>query len=158
MLLAIEHDGQPLETDWPYLEVTPANPSAWLPPTPSPPSFTRKGNGIAASWETLAARIESGTPLVILLKLSKSFFRPKGGVVQAVAGDPPDPNRRHAVVAVGLGKAGPEDAILVRNSWGEKWGNAGYAWLTASFVKPRLYDMAVFEGCQDVPANTPGSA
>ena len=34
-------------------------------------------------------------------------------------------------------------ALLVRNSWGTRWGQDGYAWLTEAFLGPRLYGAAI---------------
>lgn len=48
---------------------------------------------------------------------------------------------RHAVVAIGHGIAG-DRAILIRNSWGVDWGVGGCAWLTESFLTPRLMRLA----------------
>lgn len=146
MFEALELDGQPIETDWPYLDDTPSDPSTWGPPTTLGVPFKRKGNSTAPSWETLTAHLVAHAPVVLLLQLSRSFYRPAQGVVAALANENPDPTRRHAVVAVGLGEINGEQAVLVRNSWGEKWGLAGHAWLTASFVKPRLFGIATLEG------------
>lgn len=54
----------------------------------------------------------------------------------------------HAVVAVGYDDAvvvknidgGPETkgALLIRNSWGEQWGDEGYGWLPYRYVEERL--------------------
>jgi hypothetical protein len=30
----------------------------------------------------------------------------------------------------------------VRNSWGAKWGKRGHAWLTETFIAPRIYAAA----------------
>jgi C1A family cysteine protease len=46
------------------------------------------------------------------------------------------------VVAVGYDDSrrirSDKGALLVRNSWGPDWGEAGYGWLPYSYVKRRL--------------------
>ena len=48
----------------------------------------------------------------------------------------------HAVVAIGyddgLRIRSDKGALLVRNSWGQGWGEAGYGWLPYSYVEQRL--------------------
>ena len=43
MLDALREDGQPVETDWPYLASLPSDPSAWLPPVQFGRRFSRCG-------------------------------------------------------------------------------------------------------------------
>jgi len=59
-----------------------------------------------------------------------------------VATEPPDPDRRHAVVAVGHGNNGVGRLVMIRNSWGPMWGIGGYAWLSEDYLAPRLYGLA----------------
>jgi C1A family cysteine protease len=72
------------------------------------------------------------------------------GIVSGVGGD--DPVRRHAVVAVGCGRARGEDAILIRNSWGASWGLEGHAWLPKSYLAPRITSLAILTEAADVSA------
>lgn len=39
----------------------------------------------------------------------------------------------HAVLAIGYDDT--REALLIRNSWGEQWGNKGYAWLPYKYVE-----------------------
>jgi len=154
-LIALRKDGQPPEEAWPYLPVTPPDPSTWLPPSPIGALFGRDG---AAGTEEIAqviAHVEAGTPVILLILLSDSFYRPDGSAVVSQANDElPDPNRRHAVIAVGTGQVAGEKVVLIRNSWGPKWGEGGYGWLTEKFLGPRLYATAILKGDVDVSANS----
>ena len=44
----------------------------------------------------------------------------------------------HAVLAVGYEKRRNEGYLRIRNSWGEDWGDAGYAWLPFGYVTRQL--------------------
>ena len=59
--------------------------------------------------------LNQGQPVIILLTLSRAFFRPAAhGVIHPATGEAPEPERRHAVVAVGYGKVDGHRTILVR--------------------------------------------
>lgn len=149
MLDALSQDGQPIEAAWPYLPRTPPV-TAWQPPAFTSEAFRRCGSGAAADCDRLVETLDEGRPVLLLLTLSRSFFGPIGGVVQVANDEQPDPNLRHAVLAVGHGSIDGVSAILVRNSWGVKWGEAGHAWLSADFVVARLFGMALLEEDEDV--------
>ena len=42
--------------------------------------------------------------------------------------------------------------VLVRNSWGEAWGQSGQAWLSEMFLKPRVFRLAILTENVDVSA------
>ena len=76
---------------------------------------------------------------MVLMTLSRSFYNPpKGGIIKPQPGEQPILAMRHAVVAIGHGVIGGDRVILIRNSWGVDWGVGGCAWLTESFLTPRL--------------------
>lgn len=139
MMEALKEDGQPLETGWPYLAATPADVSQWVPPSTAAPVFQRASEFQAGTIDAIVAELGKGRPVVTLMRLSRSFFRvPPDGVVDEEPGERPDLNMRHAVVAVGHGEARGQQVILVRNSWGGRWGINGYGWITAKFLRPRV--------------------
>ncbi|AZV18112.1 C1 family peptidase [Mesorhizobium sp. M7A.F.Ce.TU.012.03.2.1] len=140
ILGALKKAGQPEEDWWPYLPKSPEDENTWHPPGNSIPLYGRNGRGIAASIADVIGLIDKGTPLVLLMSLSRSFFRPTGeGVVTPAIGEQPEPERRHAVIAVAHGFVDNKRSVLVRNSWGQRWGVSGYAWLTEDFLAPRLW-------------------
>lgn len=155
MLEAIRHDGQPEEPGWPYLSTTPTNMASWMPPKEVGDLFGRNGTTSAHTTSQVIHELTLGRPVIILLMLSPSFFRPSNlGVIDPAPGEQPEPGQRHAVVAVGHGSVNGRIAILVRNSWGPMWGDAGYGWLTEQFFIPRIFAAATLLEETNVFANS----
>lgn len=103
----------------------------------------------------MIARLDEGRPVILMMTLSRSFYGPDpDGVVRPVRDERPDPALRHAVLAIGHGAVDDEPAVLIRNSWGGTWGHDGHAWLTAGFVSPRLFGMALLDEDDDVPSRS----
>ena len=144
MLDALREDGQPAETDWPYLASLPSDLCAWSPPAQIGPRFRRRGARRGAEFKEVIEILDEGSPALILMTLSDSFYLPRaGGIVVTPPSENVDPTRRHAVVAVGYGLTDGDCAILIRNSWGSGWGLDGYAWLPRPYLEPRLLHLAV---------------
>lgn len=144
MLDALREDGQPKESGWPYLAATPADVASWAPPAEVGQLFRRAGERSGPSLDQLVLELEQGRPVIVLLTLSRSFYSPAAwAVVDPANGEAPETERRHAVVAVGHGTVDAQRAILVRNSWGPRWGEAGHAWLTERFLGPRIFAAAI---------------
>jgi hypothetical protein len=153
MLEALREDGQPLENGWPYLAATPTEEVSWKPPAKVGSLFGRAGAASKPTLDQLVESLDAGQAVIILLMLSRAFFNPAPqAVVHPAAGELPEPARRHAVIAVGHGIVNGQRAILVRNSWGEKWGHAGHGWLTESFLGPRIFAAATLMEEVDVSA------
>jgi hypothetical protein len=141
MLAAIREDGQPPEAAWPYLKKVPTDLSSWNPPVKPDPCYRRASARGRTSVGEVLQLLDKGTPVVMTMKLSDAFFRPgAGGLIDRI--EPPDPNRRHGVIAVGHGTNSFHRLILIRNSWGAKWGIDGYAWVSEDYLTPRLYGFA----------------
>lgn len=142
-LETLREDGQPDEAGWPYLADLPANVTDWAPPANVGEVFARDGVTTATAVDAIIDELDGGRPVILLLQLSAAFFRPAAdAVVDPAPGETPEPARRHAVIAVGHGDVDGKLAILIRNSWGERWGAGGYAWLTDAFIGPRLFAAA----------------
>ncbi len=142
MLEALRVDGQPVEAGWRYLDAVPPDLAAWVPPISVGERFARDGVVGGGDLGGVRSRLAAGCPVIVLTMLSRSFFMPAEGLVDAAPGELPEPGQRHALVAVGFGRVLGMPAILVRNSWGAAWGVDGHAWLTDRFLEPRLFATA----------------
>lgn len=141
MLAAIREDGQPPEMAWAYLSCVPADIAQWEPPANSNPIYRRASDYDGSSLAAIRSRLDSGVPVIVTMCLSDAFYRPHADGIIAVK-EPPDPQRRHAVIAVGHGASNGKQLILVRNSWGARWGIDGYTWVSEDYLAPRLYRVA----------------
>jgi hypothetical protein len=100
MLDTLREDGQPTEMGWPYLPATPNDPASWAPPAAVGVLFGRDGEKTAASVDDVIRELDVGRPVIILLMLSASFYRPgPGGLIHPAPNEGPEPERRHAVIA-----------------------------------------------------------
>lgn len=155
ILDALRHDGQPGESGWPYLAQLPADPAQWQPPPGLAPLFRRAGETKHDTIDEIIDELEMGRPVLVLMTLSTSFdWAGPAGLVDPGVNEQPDPFRRHAVVAIGYGEVNGQRAMLIRNSWGDGWGNGGYAWLTETFLLPRIFRLAILTEDISVSAHT----
>ena len=155
MLAGLRDDGQPQETGWPYLAATPLDAASWLPPTEVGPLFGRNSEKSRPVIDRVIAELDQGRPVIILTVLSRSFYAPTTeAVINPTNGEAPEPARRHAVVAVGHGTVDGQKALLIRNSWGTRWGDAGCGWLTEQFLRPRMFAAATLTEEVDVSARS----
>jgi len=155
MLAGLRDDGQPEENGWPYLAATPLDAASWLPLTEVGPLFGRNSEKSSPVIDRVIAELDQGRPVIILTVLSRSFYTPTTqAVINPMNGEAPEPARRHAVVAVGHGTVDGQKALLIRNSWGTRWGDAGYGWLTEQFLRPRMFAAATLTEEVDVSARS----
>ncbi len=139
---ALRVDGQPKEAGWPYIpDLGPDD--DWSPPVDPGDIFHGKLGRMSLDLGSVRDALDKRIPVLLIMDVSRSFFRPTAGkIINAVSTESAE--AIHAVVAVGYGHLDKAASYLVRNSWGEKWGSGGYAWLHEEYLEPRLRLAGVF--------------
>lgn len=142
MAATLDHDGQPLESGWPYLKALPADLALWIPPAALGAIHRRGSTAIAGTVAEILARLDADRPVVVTMRISASFWAPDADAV--IGGNAAEPTVGiHALIAVGHGMRSGTRLVLVRNSWGPGWAAQGYGWLTEDYLTPRLCDAAI---------------
>ncbi len=144
---ALKNEGQPAESDWPYIQKKPALVMQnWQPPAAVGNIFRRNGKRCAQLVSDVISHLEDGSSLISLLFLCQPYFSAqKGQIITASPSSKPDPHIRHAVVTVGYGTSSSGRCFLVRNSWGVGWGDKGYAWIAEDLFSESLFDISVLK-------------
>lgn len=140
----LEADGHVSELHKPY--------DAWLSgpeypgiKTKSPEAhFSAKVTPVGRTYTEIKALLSKGTPILLGLKICKSF---RQHVVsgQHIVDTDTSLIGRHAVLAVGILEDKKTSLVLIRNSWGEGWGIKGYAYITDKYIADRLESAAILE-------------
>ena len=143
MFEALRHDGQPQERGWRYLAATPKDVELWKPPQDVGGIYHRSAKKQEIVIDEMIDTLDLGQPLLVLMYLSASFYLVgTDGFVDPPPSEKADVMRRHAVVAIGHGAHRGRRAILIRNSWGDEWGQSGYAWLAEEYLIARMFGLA----------------
>lgn len=136
--------GQPEELVWPYL-TTPPEATAWQPPTTRPALMACGSTPCSPDIQAICKQVEKGVPVLIGMFISTTFLSPADWthhgseiVLGRDSGEAIDTARGHALVVVGCGRVQGEPVLLIRNSWGPKWGADGHAWVYDGYLAPRL--------------------
>jgi C1A family cysteine protease len=132
-LEALRLDGQSVESGWPYLDALPADLATWIPPKTAAPVFKRDA---AATVASLLTALDAGQPVIVTFMVSTAFCMAPAGIVHPVRSD--TDVDWHAVIAVGHGRIGGRPFVLVRNSWGQSWGDG---WVDLEDLSPRVSDL-----------------
>jgi len=132
---ALRNDGQPNELEWPYQTKTP---DPWTPP----PLTTLWYGGLdpcAGNAAGVVDALRAGVCVILGLRLVPGFNRVQNSpfIIDTTGA----PVGGHGVLGVGLGrslKGGAIDLVLIRNSWGFRWGFGGHAWLPLNYLNNEL--------------------
>jgi hypothetical protein len=81
-------------------------------------------------FDRVAAEIADRRPVVLTVRVVRAAWRQPDGTIDAESNRKTPGN--HAVLAVGA-LTSPE-RIIVKNSWGPRWGDDGYGYLTRQYL------------------------
>lgn len=148
---ALSVEGQPRLTVWPY------NPKIGL-ATEVPPTaaladdwYTARLVNLPLAHDGIEMLIEdalgAGLPVVLVVEITTEFEHPTDAgeisvpSITAPAGD------YHSIVALGAATDPdyPVRRLLVRNSWGRRWGAGGYGWLPLEYLRAFAVQAAVID-------------
>lgn len=145
MIDAIREDGQPLESEWPYLQSLPIPISKWKPPKNSGDIFKHAFLPARPSISEVFSAVERGDVVLVGLQITEQFyFLPGDSIVRPKAADPDVGG--HAVLAVGTGLIDSTRVMLIRNSWGPDWGIRGHLWVAEDYLATRIICAAFSQG------------
>jgi Papain family cysteine protease len=133
---ALSLDGQPLETDWPYILNLGVN-DPWMPPKNLGTLFYGNVTKVTGGIADIYTSLDVGRPVIVVMQISISFFTISDATpLPGLTSEPPV--NTHAVIVVGYGEAASGRCLLIRNSWDAGWGDGGYAWIHEDYLTPRL--------------------
>lgn len=105
--------------------------------------------------QSIETALAAGTPVVVGIPVYSNFFSitsANGGYYSGPSGSLAG---YHAIAALGYNASG----LVIENSWGTGWGNAGYATLSWAFVNRYVFDaVAVGSLVTGLPVNSTAPA
>lgn len=136
--------GQCHEAFWPYALTRDITRSYDPPAAAIEPVHLKRATMavIAPDTGAITDALRTERVVVVGLQLWDGFYECDSTTITAPAGDI-DATARHAVCIVGLEEA--SDKVMIRNSWGTHWGEAGYAWLDFGALKQVLLEAWVVD-------------
>ena len=146
---ALEQDGQPEDALWPYPTAR-LSPDPEQPPTSCGPSPWRVAAASAmdvrgSSFERdCEAHLAQGRPVVVIVQVTDEFAVPDPHGIIAVPARRAPSYGAHAVLVMGMRDIDVRGRyLIIRNSWGPHWGNAGYALLPLAYLATHGIQAAV---------------
>jgi C1A family cysteine protease len=148
---ALADHGQGVEAEWPYDSTRDAFTSGYAPPASALEQLrTCSCIEVPTTAEAVRCEFESGRVVMVGIDVWPAFQ-----LADASTKTVPAPGLGellgfgHAVLVVGCDEQG---RLLVRNSWGEDWAQAGYGWIDESFVDMAGLCAAVIDHTEPLPA------
>ncbi len=138
---ALFEDGQPPESVWAYEPLQLYHPH-WSPPADVGTLHRATMSIRTPAVDDICKTLDTNNSVILGLIITDGFWMPDAAGVISVR-DPDVERGGHAVLAVGYGQDeyGARH-VLIRNSWGERWGVAGHAWLSEGYLKRQLHQTA----------------
>lgn len=141
--VALSSEGQPSEADCPYSDTRADD---WSPATTIVPVWKRSSSVVTARpGRVVLESLRSTRPVVAVLRIGRSFYQPNPAT-HLVEEDGDFRPVLHAVLIVGVTGTNECMNFLARNSWGDKWGDAGHAWLPLAYVDSRASGLVAIGG------------
>lgn len=142
--LALHNQGQPLEHKFPY---DPTCKQLTRPLKYDKSHYTPLYKAILLvklpKFDEIIQGLSQGKLFVLGLEVTQGFLR---NDPSAIFSDEVGTRGMHAVLAVGYGELpSGELVILVRNSWGDLWGDAGHGWITKCLYSNKAANAAELE-------------
>jgi hypothetical protein len=139
---ALSEEGQPLEVAWAY-QPTQLYALDWAPPVSVGTLHRATMSLQAPDIDGICQALDIGMTAILGLVITDAFWTPgEAGVVPVR--DPDIERGGHAVLAVGHGHdENGTRLILIRNSWGNRWGLNGHAWLSEHYLVRQLHQTAL---------------
>ena len=136
-----------------------ARESAWPYGKPPWPAERPAAAGLAANqrvlpgWreltdltvEGIESELDRWLPVILTIRVVLGAWRPQDGQIDAEPGGISRGN--HAVMVVGVDSNTPgQPRILVKNSWGVRWGDVGYGYISRRYLDEHAIRAHVLDG------------
>jgi C1A family cysteine protease len=139
---ALSEEGQPFEAEWVY-QPAQLYPPAWAPPAGVGTLHRATMSIRALAIDGICQALDAGSTAILGLVITDAFWMPDAAGIVPMR-DPDTERGGHAVLAVGHGRdENSARLVLVRNSWGDRWGLNGHAWLTELYLARQLHQTAL---------------